>query len=380
MRDYYLHQRKNGIYLVEYINKVNGLKLSARSTKEREELKAQIKVELWLINGVSNGRIKKPRTIEEAAEIETIIKIICKSGINSDDGLRIVSTLKSMGLINVAAVKNTGRGAVVFTDFLQTFYDYDKSEYIQDKLSHGYRFSRNYAHGCQNRIKAELIPFFAEKKLNCVTIDELKKLSNQLAAGGLSTATINQILLICCTPLKWAFNEKIIPVNLAVGLTKFSITNKERGILTEKEAAALFSVDWKDKRVYVASLISATTGARMGECLALRRSDICTDTINISHNYSRIDGLKCPKNGHKRIAPLLPEVRVALMDLLKNNPHIDAVPDPFIFYSLSPDKPCDNKFLLEGFKDAMDSVNNKYMENANKAKLENPEIHIDYKP
>jgi hypothetical protein len=140
-----------------------GKKLSARSTGETDQIKAQVKAELWKVQGVPTGRLKKPRSIVEAAGIEAIIKIIRKSEINSDDALRIVSTLKSMGLIDISAVKNTGRGAVIFTDFLQTFFDYDKSEYIQDKLSHGYRFSRGYAHECQNRIKAELIPYFGEK-------------------------------------------------------------------------------------------------------------------------------------------------------------------------------------------------------------------------
>ena len=44
-------------------------------------------------------------------------------------------------------------------------------------------------------------------------------------------------------PLKWAFNEKIIPSNPAVGLIKFSITNRERGVLTDAEAAAVFATD-----------------------------------------------------------------------------------------------------------------------------------------
>jgi integrase len=353
-RDYYLHKRKNGTYYVEFIDKASGAKLSARSTGETELLKAHVKAELWLVNGIPTGRMKKPRPIEEAAGIENVIKIIRRSELNSDDALRIVSTLKSMGLIDIAAVKNTGRGAVPFVQFLESFWDFDKSEYIQDRLSHGYRFSRRYAHECQNRLKAELKPYFGDKKLNCVTTDDLKKLSKQLADRGLSTSTINQILLICCTPLKWAFNEKIIPANPVIGLTKFSITNKERGILTETEAAAVFAVEWKDKRAFVASLVAATTGARQGECLALRRSDIGMDTINIAHSYSPLDGLKCPKNGHKRVVPLLPEVKAALLDLLKTNPH--SIDDPFIFYSLQQDRPADPKVILEGLKETLTKI------------------------
>jgi len=105
---------------------------------------------------------------------------------------------------------------------------------------------------------------------------------------------------------------------------------------------------WKDKRAYVASLLSAATGARQGECLAIRRSDIGEETINISHSYSNLDGLKCPKNGESRNVPLLPFVRDALLDLLNDNPH--NVDDPFVFYSLSPDRPVDGQVLLSGLQ------------------------------
>jgi len=375
-REYYLHKR-DGIYYVEFIDKVSGKKLSARSTGETEKLKAQIKAEQWLVNGIPTERLKKPRPIEEIAGIEGILRSIRKADLTPDDALRIVSTLKSMGLIDIAAVKNTGRGAVPFVQFLETFWDFDKSEYIQDKLSHGFRFSRNHAYQCQLRVNSEIKPFFGDKKLNCVTTDNLKELSNYLTSKGLATSTKNQYLMICTTPLKWAFTQNIIPANPAIGLTKFSIVNKERGILTEAEAAAVFAVDWKDKRAFVASLVSATTGARLGECLALRQSDIGTDTLNIAHSYSYLDGLKCPKNGHKRIVPLLPEVRIALLDLLKDNPY--KVDNPFVFFSLFADRPVDPEVILKGFKEAIKTVNEQYKKVAEETSLEKPEIMIDQK-
>jgi hypothetical protein len=273
-RDYYLHKRHNGIYYVEFTDKVSGEKLSARSTGETDKTKAQLKAELWKKNGVPTGRMRKPRPLETAAGLESIIKAIRKTDLNGDDALKVVDTLKTLGLINIAAVKSTGQGAVPFVEFMAEFWDFDKSEYIKDRLSHGYRFSRRYARECQNRLNAELRPFFQDRKLNMVTTEDLKRLSNQLADRGLSTSTINQIVLVATTPLKWAFGEKIIPANPAIGLTKFSITNKERGVLTEKEAGAVFALDWTDKRAYVASLVSATTGSRQGECLALRKSGL----------------------------------------------------------------------------------------------------------
>ena len=367
-REYYLHKRKSGVYYVEFVDPASGRKLSARSTRERDPINAQVKAELWKINGLPAGRLKKPRPLEEAAGIESVIRAIRKSVLNADDALRIVQALKTLGLIDIAAVKNTGFGAVPFAQFLESFWDYDKSEYIQDKLAHGFRFSRQHARECQKRLKAELAPFFGDKKQNCIATEDLSALSKQLAARGLSTSTINQVLLVATTPLKWAHNKKIIPEDPTLGLMKFSIVNKERGILTEAEAAAVFSVEWKDKRAFVASLVAATTGARQGECLALRLSDIKEDTLTIMHSYSPLDGLKSPKNGHKRVVPLLPAVKAALLGLLEGNPHLNSVENPFVFYSLHPGKPCDPKIILNGFKDAMDAANR-----------EMPGIQIDYK-
>jgi integrase len=353
-KEFYLHQRKSGTYFVEFVDPVSGKKLSAKSTGEATLAKADSIARLWLVNGIPAEKQKMPRPIEEVGGIESIIKSIRKAELNSDDALRIVATLKNLGLIDFTAVKNTGKGAIPFVDFLESFLDYDKSEYIKDRLSHGYRFSKRYAYECQIRVNSVLKPFFQGKKLNCITTDDLRELSNQLADRGLSTSTINQILLCACTPLKYAFNQKYIASNPCQGLTKFSVTNKERGILTEAEAAAVFAVDWKDKRAFVSSLVACTCGARQGEIIALRKSDIGIDTINIAHSYSLLDGLKCPKNGHKRIVPLLPEVRAALMDLLRDNPHETS--DPFIFYSIQPDRPVDPQIVLDGFKDALKKI------------------------
>jgi len=212
-REYYLYKRKNGIFYVEYINPENGKKMSAHSTGEIDKIKAQVKAELWKVNGIPTGRQKKPRPIEQVAEIETILGAIRKSDINADDALRIVSTLKSMGLIDISAVKNTGAGAVKFIDYLKAFWDYDNSEYIKNRLSHGKRIGRGHAHQCMLRVNSILAEYFGDKKLNCISTDDLRKLSNSLYERGLSTSTTNQIMLCAETPIKWAYTRGIIPSN-----------------------------------------------------------------------------------------------------------------------------------------------------------------------
>ena len=84
-RSYYLHKRKNGIFYVEFLNPENGKKLSARSTGELDQVKAQVKAELWLINGLPTGRTRKPRPMEEAIGIETLIRSIRKSELSDKE-------------------------------------------------------------------------------------------------------------------------------------------------------------------------------------------------------------------------------------------------------------------------------------------------------
>ena len=153
-REYYLHKRQSGIYYVEFIDKVSGKKLTARSTGETNKTKTQFKAELWQTQGVPTGRLRKPRPIEETAGVESVTRAIRRAGLNSDDALRIVSTLKGMRLIDIAAVKNTGRGAVPFIGFLESFWGYDKSEHTRDQLIHGHRFTRRYANGCLKWVRA----------------------------------------------------------------------------------------------------------------------------------------------------------------------------------------------------------------------------------
>ena len=101
------------------------------------------------------------------------------------------------------------------------------------------------------QVKAVLTPYFGDKKLNCVTTDDLNNLTKQLAAKGLATSTICQIRLICQTPLRWCYKKDIIPSDPTKDLTKFSIENKERGVLTIEEAKALlYSCKelWNDNR------------------------------------------------------------------------------------------------------------------------------------
>jgi integrase len=314
-----------------------------------------LKVAAWLQTGIPTGRKRKPRPLEIVTSLDGIIKSIKKTELNADDALRIVAVLKERSLIDFAVVK-AGNGNVLFTDFLKTFWTFDASPYVREKLARRYSIGRRYCYDMLNRIQNYWIPAFKDKTLNSVTKAELKAFSLTLAEKGLAPGSINKTMIAGKTALGWAYQEGMISTNPADGLLRFSGECKKRGVLTPQEAATVFGVEWNDNRAYTANLLSITTGLRSGEVLALRKSDIGIDEniLYIRHSWASTDGLKSPKNGEARKVPLLPEVREKLMELLRENPH--GGDDPFIFYGMTKHKPVCGRILLESFKEACRAV------------------------
>jgi integrase len=329
-----------------------GLKLTARSTGTKNRDEALLKVAEWLKTGIPTGRIRRLRPLEVAAGIESILKSIRKADINADDALRIVQALKDRGLIDIAAVKS-GKGAVLFTEFLEEFWDYEASPYIREKRAHGHSIGKRHCYESMSRFNRYWEPTFRGRSLNSISRQDLKDFSLTLAESGLAPASINKIMSVGTTCLSWAFREGMIPADPTIGLVNFSGEAKKRGVLTPLEAQALFAVPWKDKRAYIASLLACTTGMRSGEILALKREDIEERTLYVRHSWSAYDGLKSPKNGKLRRVPLLPAVRAKLLELVEDNPHGS---EGFIFYGTLRDKPAVPSILLDGLHEALTAI------------------------
>jgi integrase len=312
--------------------------------------------------------------VEAVAGLANILRAIDKTiDLDSEGALQIADALRQRQLIAFPTVK-PGKGNVDFVTFLTGFWDYEKSSYVLDKLSHGYSIGQRHCYEMGNRVKTDWASYFMGRTLDTITSVDLKNFSRYLAEpkentekkgrGGkrtknLSPKSIQKIMQSGTTALSWAFREKMIAVDPGDGLLKYIGGSKKRGVLTPAEAKAVFSVRWPDRRAFVANLFSCTTGLRAGEVLALRESDLSSSPyLNITYSWSPIDGLKAPKNGEARTVPLLPEVRELLFDLLKKNPYSGEVEDPFIFYGKLPGKPLDEKVLLKSFKAACRDVGN----------------------
>ena len=366
MRQFYLFKNKKGIYIAEILDPKTGRRVCLRNTGQKDKQEAVLIVSDWLRDGIPARKRGRPcqakdkfQSIANLSGLAAILK--ATETLDSSGALEIAEALRQRGLIDFQPVK-LGPGNIKFLDFVKNFWDYEKSPYIKEKLAHGQSIGKKYCYDRGNDVNTYYSDYFRGRTLASITRQDIKEFSLKLTERRIkpdghkghftekfSASTINRIINVARIPLKWAYMEKLISINLTEGLMRFSGTTKKRGVLSTKEAESIFALVWDDKRAYIGNLLACTTGMRIGEVLAVRKENIGDNFISVKYSWAAMVGLKCPKNGETRKVPLLPQVREKLLELSGENPH---GPDGFVFFSLLPDKPIDGKIMLNGLIDA----------------------------
>jgi integrase len=350
-RRFYLFPR-NGIFSVQFKDPVTNRRLSARSTGKTSRDEALLVVYDWLRTGIPQKQpLKAPpvafRPVETVFCVAQVLDQLKKANLTAQDVAKIEKILQDKGLAVLIVHKDTPQ-AELFTDYLSRFWDYDRSPYVEERQSHKLSITRKHTLESLERVNRYWVPFFGDKTIIEITRLNLKDFSIHIAKKNpsLSPITLKQILRVGVTALRWAYANELIPADPTLRLPAYSSKSKKRGVLTPEEAMALFRLDWKDDRYFMANLVAMTTGLRIAEILALRMEDIGEDYLNIERSFSLVDGMKSTKTEEPRTVPLIPQIRDALRRLGSINPHGDG----FVFFSEKCGKPVDQHEPLKTLK------------------------------
>jgi integrase len=341
--------KRGKYYYCQLKNPETGKYLPAKSTGQTSRDEALLIVADWLREGLPD------RPLRQALDLDTILYTIKTAEFAPGDAERIITALKSRGLIESAVIAGDGADTELLIDFLYRFWDYEKSPYVREKLAYGHSIGKRHCQDQGTRLPHWKDYFPKDTRLRDVTRDRLRDFQLHLKEKGLAPKTVNLIIDAGVSALAWAADKGILRENPGAGLRKFSGKSKKRGILDPKEIKKLFSVPWKDERARVGNLIAATTGLRAGEVLALRICDILPEYINVEHSFSRADGLKGTKTDEARTVPLLPAVKTEIERLIAKNPH-GQHPENFIFYSDAADRPMSQNILRRGLYSSLEDI------------------------
>jgi integrase len=329
VRRFSIHRRGKYFYCQFWVPETGSFS-SAISTRQTNRNAAIATVADWIAHGIPDRKAGGNREkVDKRLSLQTVISFIRSDEITQQDAERIITELQKRELLGSASLKPDI--SILFCDFLETFWDYDTSPYVQEKLAHNQTISRRTCYDRNLSIKNYWRPAFSKQRLVEITKKDLKDFSLSISRS-LSAQTVNHIMNTATIAFRWAYVNDMIPVNPADGLRKFTVHAKKRDILTLEEARDLFSLSWDDQRTRVASLVAMTTGLRAGEIAALRLRDVGDDYLTVDHAWSEQDGMKTPKNGESRTVPVLPYVRDQLREVAMLNPNgVDAA--SFVFWS-----------------------------------------------
>jgi integrase len=334
-------------FYVAFKNEKTGRYLPAISTKKELKDDAIRQAWVWYREGIPYRGAKLDLKV-------CILRDTVRSAdISMSDAEFIIEDLRRRGLV-LSCVFPGKANSIGLLDFLEEFWDYDRSPYVREKLRRDHSIHRNYTRQMYRTIKQYWKPFFPSALLGELVPEDIDRFVKYLDLLSLCGARKNDIIKAGTVPLRWAFRKRMISQDVTQGITTFSVKPEKRLILPPETASAIFKLKWNDERSRAANMVAMAAGLRAGEIQGLRVSDIGEDYLMIRHSWNHADKLKGTKNNEERIAELpFPSVLRALRDVAAHNPH-GAGPDSYVFWSgRSPDKPMEQIRFRSGLREAL---------------------------
>ncbi|WP_319477387.1 site-specific integrase [Marispirochaeta aestuarii] len=234
------------------------------------------------------------------------------------------------------------------------FFDWE-NEWALNRRSAGKRLSKHHCKHNNSLLDTHVIPMIGKVKLSDLDTVTVRNVRNNMFKKGYAGQTINHVLGVIKHLIEWADDHHLIRHH--VRIERAAIKNKARGVLTQAEVKKLFAEKWsKDPRPFVASMIAAATGFRLGEIQGLRIADYERGRLTVRGVWSDSDGGYRPgtKNGQEsRSVPIPPAVCDEIEKLIAANPW-SKFPGQYLIYSLhDAGRPIGDKAITGGYYKAL---------------------------
>ncbi len=330
-------------YYVRFRNERTGKFMSWLSTKEKNYNRALRKA--WDLYN------EKSSSLDQLSFYDTLRK----SDYTQEDVRHFLEDFQRKGFLTSFILNDSSIQNLPALQWLIDFWNPDKSEYLREKQRKGQSVHIKHRENSAAFIMNHWAGILKDKKLGELARSDIQAQFNRLDAMPLSGNTKNHILRSVLTPLKWAYNNELLPRDISRGWIMYKCEYQKRTILTMEMARNLFNVQWGSNMARIASMLSMCTGMRCGEIQALTADDLGDNCIYVRHSYNLKDGLKCTKNGEARTVYLYsPYVMDQLRFLATTNPHKKG--SGFLFWGKLPDKPIDCNVLRKYFRRALVSA------------------------
>ena len=326
-----------------------GKYLPPLSTKKKTEEEAMEVAFKWLRDGIPQ---KKAALRVTNLSMKDMVRKI-KSG---NEAEAVLGELRRLGWVKGLVVKDT-KAAQGFIEFMKTFWDWETSPYIKEKLRKNHGIHKRHCKMQSQAITLYWEPFFKGRFIGEITALDIDGFIDYMGEKDLSAGRKNVVIKAGTKPLRWAFSKGMIEIDPTRGHILFSGDETKRNILTPTAAAAAFRVEWKNERAKLGNMLASVTGMRCGEIQALRFQDLGQDCLYVSGSWNKEDDLKTTKNNEKRTVEVnFPGLIYCLFELAKKNPW-GVSPTSYVFWSdMKDDMPMHGTVFLDNLRKALVQV------------------------
>ena len=281
----------------------------------------------------------------------------------------------------------------LFIDYIANFWDFDNSFYVKkENKKKANSINRDYAYNMAGCAKNHIAPYLPRGlKSSQVKKSHIEKIQTTIIEENSVNVWLSALKCLRA-PIKELMRKGILLRDPLFDLEKYSVDRVSSvGALTEAETEKLirqmykdveegFSITIKqrgpqgtiiskdaifhlDRRIFLAVCLSAATGMRKGEVLALHSSDIKLLSSNdnaqnqaliiVRYSFAIHQGMKSPKSKKERTVFVDRWLAEALLSLAKENPHKN---DLVFFSDTSDDKPIFPTVINKWFNKELDRI------------------------
>ena len=244
MQSFYLSKNQDGYYRVRFSDPNTGKLTVAKSTHTKNKNEATIIACRWLENGIPQSK-SCDRVINNKNNNTLNLNSIVER-LSQDEALRLVSLInakfnfqtvtKTVAAAAVSNVTNTSE-PIYLIEALRNFWDFNNSEYVKKRIARGFDVKQRNCKEKLGIVKRYWVTYFDKTRtVQSLTSREFDDFLMYLRTEkGLSADTVNKTMTTGNMPFEFLVKEGLIKANPMVGVERFKVTARKRGIPTETE-------------------------------------------------------------------------------------------------------------------------------------------------